>query len=133
MASPSGTHQLVRLFLEAAAPRLAYNPDLKEAFHQRGKALLRRIAGDLGYGKGGYDLRSNKGGTAVSGEITLHADDIYIQFAQYYGDAARGILYRECKNRQDFTGGRNLYMRFDDLRDYPLALARFAAAKRSPA
>ena len=133
MASPPSTHQLVQLFLEAAAPRLAYQPDLKEAFHQCGTALLRRIAGDLGYGKGSYDLRSNKGGIAVSGEITLHADDLSIQFAQRYSGAAHDILYRACQNRRDFTGGRNLYMRFDDLRDYPAALARFAAAKRSPA
>ena len=133
MASPSTTHHLVRLFLEAATPPLAYHPDRKEVFHQCGKALLARIAGDLGYGKGRYDLRSNKGGIAVSGEITLHTDDLYIQFAQRFGGATQDILYRECKDRRDFTGGRNLSMRFEDLRDYPAALARFAAAKRSPA
>src|SRR5215471_582406 len=102
MASPSRTHQLVQRFLHAASPRLAYQPDLKEVFHQCGKALLRRIAQDLGYGKSGYDLRSNKGGIAVSGEITLHADDLYIQFAQRYSDAAHDILYRACQSRQDF-------------------------------
>src|SRR5262249_9600429 len=69
--SPSSTHQLVQLFLHAASPRLAYHPDRKEVFHQCGKALLRRIAQDVGSGKGDYDLRSNKGGIAVSGDITL--------------------------------------------------------------
>jgi hypothetical protein len=130
MASPSSTPYLIQIFLEAARPRLAYNPDLKAVFHQRGKVLLARIAQDLGYAKGGYDLRSNTGGIAVSGDITLHTDDLYIQFAQCCGGPSLDILYRDCKDRQDFIGGRNRFMRFDDLRDYATALARFAATKR---
>ncbi len=43
------------------------------------------------------------------------------------------ILYRDCQDRKDFIGGRNRFMRFDDLRDYTAALACFSAAQRRPA
>ena len=89
-------------------------------FHQCGKALRRRSAQDVGYGKGSDDLRSTKGGLAVSGENTLHRDDLSIQCAQRSRGPAHDIVSRACKNRQDCTVGRNHSMRFDDLRDYPM-------------
>jgi hypothetical protein len=44
---------------------------------------------------------------AVSGEITLHHDDIYIQVCQPATGADSGILIRTCEGRRDYTGGRN--------------------------
>src|SRR5260370_25631240 len=44
---------------------------------------------------------------AVSGEITLHHDDVYIQVCQPASGAASGILIRTCQGRRDYTGGRN--------------------------
>jgi hypothetical protein len=73
--------QLVRSFLDVASEPVAYNPEHKALFHRRGEALLVQIAQDLGYHQDQYDLRSNPAGIAVSGEITLHTDDLYVQFS----------------------------------------------------
>ena len=77
--------RLVAQFLKTTGQHIhAYNDDAaanKELFHRYGKSLLRRIARDLGYTPDSYDVRSNMAGIAVSGEITLHADDLYVQFS----------------------------------------------------
>ena len=43
----------------------------------------------------------------MSGEITLHHDDVYIQVCQPASGADSGILIRTCQGRRDYTGGRN--------------------------
>ena len=52
--------------------RCAYDPEVKQRFHTAARARLRRLATTLGFPSGSFDLRSNPGGIAVSGEITLH-------------------------------------------------------------
>ncbi|NEP18711.1 MAG: hypothetical protein F6J97_17730 [Leptolyngbya sp. SIO4C1] len=69
------------VFLQAAAtcsPDYPY-PEAKLDFLSTGKVVLRRIAHTLGYAPGSYDLRINRAGIAVSGEITLHTDDLYVR------------------------------------------------------
>jgi len=61
---------------------VAYDAEAKRLFHSRGKPQLRRIATALGLEPGSYDLRSNQAGIAVSGEITLHGDHLYVQVSQ---------------------------------------------------
>ena len=39
--------------------------------------LLRRLAEALALQPAAFDLRFNKGGIAVSGEVTLHGDELY--------------------------------------------------------
>jgi hypothetical protein len=125
--------QLVRRFLDVASEPVAYNPERKALFHRRGKTLLARIARDLGYREDQYDLRNNQRGIAVSGEITLHADNLYIQLSQRcFSGGEFDILYRDCQDRRDYTSGHYHFMRFDALLDYENALQRFTAAKRNP-
>ena len=62
--------------------RVAYDAAAKRLFHSRARSQLRRVATALGLQPGDYDLRSNQGGIAVSGEITLHSDHIYVQASQ---------------------------------------------------
>ena len=50
----------------------AYNDDQKRAFHATGRKRLKSLAAALGFEPGSYDLRSNLGGIAVSGEVTMH-------------------------------------------------------------
>ena len=87
--------------------RCAYDPEVKQRFHTAARARLRRLATTLGFPSGSFDLRSNPGGIAVSGEITLHHEDVYIQVCQPATGADSGILIRSCQGRRDYTGGRN--------------------------
>ena len=87
--------------------RCAYNPEIKQRFHATARRRLRRLATALGFAPGSFDLRSNRGGIAVSGEITLHHDDVYVQVCQPATGADAGILIRTCQGRRDYTGGRN--------------------------
>lgn len=87
----------------------AYNAAVKERFHRMAHGRLRRLAKALGFAAGTFDLRSNPGGIAVSGEITLHHEDVYVQVCQPASRADTGILIRTCEGRRDYTGGPNHY------------------------
>ncbi len=82
-----------------------YDADAKAAFHKNAKKQLALLALELGFLKEGFDIRSNQGGIAVSGEITLHHDAAYVQVSQ--SCMGGGILYRTCVGRKDYTGGHN--------------------------
>lgn len=87
--------------------RCAYDSAQKRAFHAAARSRLRKLAAALGFPKGSFDLRSNAGGIAVSGEITLHHEQVYVQVSQPATGADSGILIRRCQGRRDYTGGRN--------------------------
>lgn len=97
------------------------DPDGKRSFHTEAARSLRELAKALGLGRGDYDLRSNKAGPAVSGEITLHADRLYVQISQPFV-AGSEILYRRVDSRTDYTGKRNHYAAIDKALD-PSTLA----------
>lgn len=87
----------------------------KQAFHAAGKKFLKELAAKLGLQD--YDLRSNAGGMAVSGEVTLHSDSLYVQLSEScVGPAGVSALYRDCKGRKDYTGGVNNFVQVSDLR-----------------
>ncbi|MFY9657650.1 MAG: hypothetical protein WAK01_13890 [Methylocystis sp.] len=69
-------------------------------------------------------MRSNRAGIAVSGEITLHHDRVYIQICQPATGADSGILIRTCEGRRDFEGGRN-HLAPLSLLDRPAELAEY--------
>jgi hypothetical protein len=93
--------------------RVAYDADAKRRFHHHARARLLKLAEELGLDPGDYDLRSNAGGIAVSGEVTLHADHLYVQASQSAMGADTGILFRSCEGRRDYTGGRNNFASLD--------------------
>src|SRR5271165_6273454 len=47
---------------------------------------------------------------AVSGEITLHHERLYVQVCQPATGSDSGILIRSCKGRADYTGGPNNFV-----------------------
>ena len=112
--------KLIGDFLAVARIISAYdpNPKHKSLFHSRGKALCKKIAKDLGYFEGEYDITSNKAGPSVVGEITLHTDNLYLQFSKLTGCSDNDILYRSCCGRKDFTGGKNNFFPLLCLSDY---------------
>ena len=103
--------------------RVAYDDDAKRLFHHRARRQFRELANALGLAPGSFDVRSNQGGIAVSGEITMHSDHIYIQACQPATGHDSGVLFRLCKGRKDYSGGRNNFASLDLLND-PSQLAR---------
>lgn len=92
---------------------VAYDEHAKRLFHSRARAQLRRLAAALGLAPGSYDLRSNPAGIAVSGEITLHTERLYVQASQSVVGNGIGILFRACKRRKDYVGGPNNFASLD--------------------
>jgi hypothetical protein len=86
---------------------VAYNGAAKRLFHTRARRQLKKLADALGLPPDGYDLRSNKAGIAVSGEITLHTDHLYVQASQPAFGGDTGVLFRTCQGRKDYVGGPN--------------------------
>ena len=106
----------------------------KKIFHQRGKRVLRIIAKSLEIPDEIYEIRYNRGGPAVSGDLVLHSDHVYIMFnADHVCD---WILYRSCLSRTDYSGGPNHSCTWKDLHDNPdlqinLMKAIYTNSKRS--
>jgi len=92
---------------------VAYDEHAKRLFHSRARSQLRRLATALDLSPGSYDLRSNRAGIAVSGEITLHTERLYVQVSQSVMGDANGILFRTCKGRKDYVGGSNNFASLD--------------------
>jgi hypothetical protein len=82
----------------------------------------------LGFPTGSYDLRSNPAGIAVSGEITLHAEQLYVQVSQPCMGCDTGILFRRCSGRKDYVGGHNNFASLDLLHDPRLLAQRIREA-----
>lgn len=103
---------------------VSYDPDTKRLFHGYARRQLKRLAGALGLSPTTYDLRSNYGGMAVSGEITLHGEQLYVQACQPATGHDTGIMFRSCEGRHDYTGGPNHYVSLNMLHT-PEALATY--------
>jgi hypothetical protein len=85
-----------------------YEPGNKEAFHREARKQLKELGKLLTPRYGAYDVRSNKGGIAVSGEVTLHMEKLYVQVSHApWRDHTQDILFRSCNGLRDYTGGPN--------------------------
>lgn len=109
---------------------LSYNEAAKADFHRLARYAARRIAKELELPRGSFSIRSNKAGIAVSGEVTLHADNLYIQFGQSCVVRDR-FMFRHCSGQKDYTGKRNRWMRWDALLDFDKAIHEFKLAQEN--
>jgi len=103
-----------------AAPLNGYSQeahDRKERFHKEGKLVMRRLAEALGLARGTFDIRSNKAGMAVSGEVTLHSDRYYVQAGKTCRGPRGNVLFRLCDGRKDYCGKTNNFATADELED----------------
>ena len=96
--------------------------EAKTAFHAKGQAFLKNLAKELGLKPGEFDVRSNLGGIAVSGEVTLHADHLYVQLGESCTARGIGMLFRGCDSRKDYCGHTNNW----------LTMAAFVGAEKQP-
>ncbi len=76
----------------------------KGQWHRMCGRLLKELAEDLCLHPDTYEVRSNKGGDAVRGEVTLHSDRLYVQIGEQAFENDLGVLYRRCRGRRDFAG-----------------------------
>ena len=124
---PSGM-QLRRACIEAMAdlkrrPALValankgvgYDAPAKKLFHSDGRKALKRLASALALAPGDYDLRSNPGGIAVSGEIVLHGAEIYVQLSLGCLGPGHEVMFRRVASRKDFIGDRNHWASVNEL------------------
>ena len=103
------------------------NAHRKASMHAIGKRQLRRLSAALGLASTDRDIRSNMGGIAVSGEVTLHTDTLYVQISQSCLGQGHEILFRRCSGRDDYCGQTNHFApahRLDDARDFAKGLRR---------
>jgi hypothetical protein len=97
----------------------------KSRFHQEAMVIAKVIAKKLGLSPKDFNIRSNKAGPAVCGEVVLHTINVYVQFSQFYcGPDQPGILYRMCNGLRDYSGGMNQYWKWDKLKDLDAFVSR---------
>jgi hypothetical protein len=108
----------------------------KKQFHTKSKAFLRALAKDLGFKE--FTVKSNAGGIAVSGEITLmglwsEGNGVYFQLFQSVTNR-REFMYRHISHMKDYRGGANQWMdcRIFEAADYERVLEMLLAL-RNPA
>lgn len=85
---------------------LSYNELGKKAFLAEGLKVMKQLAKDLALPDGSFNIRTNKSGVACSGEVILHADNVYVSLEQRFGNSSE-VLYRTCKGQKDYSGGHN--------------------------
>jgi len=105
-----------------------YADEAKRQFASKGKKVLKALAKEMRLPEGSYDIRWNPGGPAVSGDIILHGESIYVNLSQTCLGPDYGFMYRTCKGRKDYTGGTNRWAKWDALLD----LDGFAKKLASP-
>lgn len=94
---------------------VAYDETAKRLFHSEGRSAMRRLADALALDDGTFDIRSNKGGPAVSGEITLHGEDLWVQLSLGPFGPGREVCFRQVRGRDDHVGDRNLWASIREL------------------
>ena len=101
---------------------VAYDAPAKRAFHAEGRRALLRLADALGLAPGSYTVRSNQAGPGASGDITLHADEIWVQLSVSLIGPDHEICFRRVRGRDDHIGERNHWASVRELLD-PARLA----------
>ncbi|SRR5258706_6243676 len=108
----------------------AYTPEAaarKRRFLRDAQTFLNALARQIGLKRVDYDLRANPAGVAVSGEVTLHGDTLYVQvFESCCLPRGVSVLYRRCHGRHDYCGETNHFAKARTLADAD-ALDRFVA------
>lgn len=108
---------------------LSYHAENKAVFHREAKRVLKQLADKLGLKPEEYDLRSNKGGIAVAGEVTLHTDTLYVQVYKSLF-SKNDVMFRRCNGRKDYTGEANNFTHVTRLLDADFIRQLKALAER---
>lgn len=112
---------------------VAHGERTKRLFHSEGRAALRRLADALGLDSSAYGIRSDKGGPAVSGEVTLHADTLWVQLSIGPFGPDREVCFRKVQDRHDHIGERNYWASILELMEPERFAERIRRELRIPA
>lgn len=107
------------------------DPAYKDSAHRHAKKVLTYFATViLGLEPGTFEVRSNKGGIAVGGEVTLHTDKfpgcelgIYVQICD---SSVNSVMFRTCTGPKDYSGGKNCWTSVGDAFGSETAMKEFA-------
>jgi len=110
-----GVVERTPLLVTLAGRGVGYDSDAKAAFHKEGRKAMMRLATALGLKRDEFELRSNMAGIAVSGEIILHAAEVYIQLDLGCMGPGYEVMFRSCEGRKDYVGGRNHFASIEEL------------------
>ena len=105
----------------------SYDEQQKRRFHTTARSRLKKLAAELALPPGSFEIRSNRAGIAVTGQVTLHHTAAHIQVGQFGLSSGHGILIRTCKGRKDYTGGPNHFVALTMLDDIPALAAAVRA------
>lgn len=108
---------------------VAYDEDAKRTFHAEARRALRRLADSLQLEPGSFEIRVCAGGPAVSGEVILHGEQLYVQVS-LSGFGPGNILFRRCRGRTDYCGERNHWAGIRELLDAEEFAVRLVAELR---
>ncbi len=115
---PIRSERTVKAFIALVkGTNLGYNAEAKAEFHDKASGILYSLALALGYTGPEFEVRHNQGGIAVSGEITLHSETLYVQLSQTCLGPDWGFMWRTVKSRKDYTGGPNQWAKWEELLD----------------
>jgi hypothetical protein len=103
-----------------------YQLSQKETFARIGKKIAREIAKLMGLAPGTFDIHYRKSGSVSLGDLWLHTDSLYLTLDPPYPGS--GFMYRSCKSRNDYTGGRNRWAEYSELRDLPTFVEKLKQA-----
>src|SRR6266542_1067708 len=94
---------------------VGYNYHGKEQLIRLQRSWLKALVARIGLAPKTYDIRVNRGGMACAADVTLHTDELYVQFSDSFSSPHLGLLVRSVKGRKDYAGGRNCWVRSDEL------------------
>lgn len=89
---------------------------IKSAWLYAGRSICRKLAKELGLEKGSFDVRVNPAGVAISGDIHLHGEFVYVAISQ---SCVKGFYWRFCDGKKDYCGKQNRWESFEVLNDLP--------------
>ncbi len=96
-----------------------------------GARIARDLAKSLGLPCGSFDVRVNPAGTAVSGDVHLHGEWVYVSLTQTCLGPDFGFMWRLCRGRKDYTGRANQWAGWDELLDLPRLAAKMLATRQA--
>ena len=88
---------------------------IKSDWLKTGRSICCKLAKALGLERGSFDVRVNPAGIAVSGDIHLHGEFVYVTLEQ--SSMGNMFYWRFCAGRKDYCGKQNRWESFEVLND----------------